>query len=232
MATAQETIRLALRKLRRLGIDANPTSRQSENHLGDLNRFLLRLHDDTRPDYVDFSVTASGEISAADIAVRLNIEAATGLAITLSPTPQDGASFDVVTVLGSLASTPLTIDPNGRKFLTDPDPGTVSADGAYRFRADLADWKAVSTLDVGDDLPFPAEWDDYIACAFARAIRSYYGPGCALSEEDDALGRDCVRKMRARYVKPGGFRFDAAVANMGGGRRGYSLNDYLRGDFD
>lgn len=217
MATAQTTIRDALRLCRRIGFDGNPTSMQSENHLRDLNRWLKRIYDQTRYPYLDLYVTSSGELSAYDQSVRMNVEASSGLTVTLPSNPVDGACIQVICTLGSLASTPLTLDPNGVLFEGDDEAASITAAGVWRFRGDIADWRQVETLAIGDELPFPEEFDDHLIAAFAKRISGGYGPGARLSPDDDALARNCIPTLRKRYVKPRPVIQEAAVRNIGRG---------------
>lgn len=121
--------------------------------------------------------------------------------------PDDGSRMSIVQGSGAGDSgTPgavLTLDGNGRtietantKVLTDP----VSP-AQWLYRADTADWVAVSTLLIGDTLPFPFELDDLWICMLAIRLAPRYNKAVAKETSDTAMRM--MKKLKAKYRQAG-----------------------------
>lgn len=140
--------------------------------------------------------------------------------------PLDGARMAVVQGSGAGDSGDvgelLTLDGNGRtiegantKVLTSP-----IAVRAWLYRADLADWRAMVDMALGDDMPFPSELDDLWICALSIRLAPRYGKTTA--PETAACFKAKLTQLKARYRQ-------AAVTTYGSENIPRSLQSYIAG---
>jgi hypothetical protein len=120
--------------------------------------------------------------------------------ITLPETPNDGARFQLIDAGAAFATRNVTVDANGRLIEGATADITASTNGFNRtwfYRGDLADWKRISALAIGDEFPFPEAVDDafiiMLAMRLAPRFRKTVRPETLASLERD-LGR-----LRGRY---------------------------------
>lgn len=223
MATAAETIKLALRKIRVIGRGANPNSAQSADALTELNAYLNELVGfgssmQWRDVYADSALTIDSTYPAQRILCRHS----SALTLTLpegntSYPIQDGFRVGIVDASGAAATYNITLARNGWKIAASAANATISTNSAsvvYMFRADLGDWKLASSLAVGDDLPFPAEFDLGIALLLAHRLSGEYGQRLAESDMYAMMG--AKNKLRNRYTPPPIMYPDGAVSNLSG----------------
>jgi hypothetical protein len=89
--------------------------------------------------------------------------------------PADGARMQLVKASGANATAgTLTLDGNGNTIGSAPT-STTGVPRSWFFRADLADWTALTVLELTDPIPFPMELDDLWPCAIAVRLSSRYG---------------------------------------------------------
>lgn len=237
MATCQEIINDGLHALRVLGFGQTATSAQSEYCLGRLQAYIDQLSGfgGSLP-FVARKVTGSETLSTRYPAQRLQCQLSAAATITLpegagsSPIP-DGMRVQIVDAKENFATYNLTVAGNGFLINSSTSNYTISTNGAVRnlmFRADLGDWQVMSaSLALGDNIPFPSEFDEAI---MLNAARRYTRFGQRLSAEDMELARKGANRLRARYVKPPNAQLDTAVASIGNTRGPVqTLNDFLNG---
>ena len=223
MATAQNTIKLALRKIRVIGRGANPTSAQQADALTELNAWLNEMLGfggslEWKTTYADSSL----EVDASYPAQRILCRHSGALTITLPEGTainpiQDGFRLGVVDVSANAATYNITIARNGWLIAGSAANATLSSNGVnriYMFRADLGDWRLAADLAIGDSLPFPSEFDLPVALILAHRLGGEYGQ--RLSEADFNAMRGAKTKIYNRYCTPPLMTPEGAVANIGG----------------
>lgn len=105
---------------------------------------------------------------------RIICKATVAEVLYLYEQPADGA---MLAYADNLAGADLTLDANGRKIegavSVTLTPGSTAR--RWFYRADLADWRLVEPLDLADDLPLPAEFDDFFVTALAIRLSALNG---------------------------------------------------------
>ena len=224
MATATNTIKLALRKLRVIGHGESPDATQAADALTELNAYIEELLGnggalDWRPVYTTTSMTVDWRYPAQ----RIHCKQAAAITITLpigsaSAPIADGFMVEVHDAAALAATYNITIARNGWKIAGSAANATISTNSQskrYMFRADLGDWTLASTLVAGDSLPFPSEFDLPMALLLAHRLGGEYGQ--QLTQQDLFAAIAGKAKLRARYCKPPAVMLpDSAVSNMGG----------------
>ncbi len=97
-----------------------------------------------------------------------------------------GNTFDTYT---------LTINPNGRKLEGAVANKAVTTEGFVKqwlYRADVADWKVIDPLATSDDMPFPADFDDYFIILLAMRLNPRYGR---------TLAQESVARMNQQQIQ-------------------------------
>lgn len=121
--------------------------------------------------------------------------------------PDDGSRMAVVQGSGAgddgTAGSILTLNGNGRTIegantleLTDP-----ITPKQWLYRADLGDWIAVTTLAIGDELPFPDDLDDLWICMLAIRLSPRYGK--AVQDGTSSTAVRMMKKLKAKYRQAG-----------------------------
>lgn len=122
--------------------------------------------------------------------------------VKLDPFPQDGQRFSVVDATNSFGGAKLNIDSNGRKFEGTPGITVLGTEGMAKqwlYRADLADWRPIDPLTVEDDMPFPADFDDYFIISLAARLNPRYGQ--QMSQESGLRLEQQRQQIVARYTQ-------------------------------
>lgn len=192
MTLVSQIISDAYRESNLIGVGTSPTSAETTEALRLLNSFITSLFGlemgenlidvplgknnvDTST-VSDFFFEDSGYLTVPENSrLILNLEAAE--TVTLPSAPQNGARFAVLDVSGNLSTYNLTVDGNGKK-IAGSATATLSTDGLsseYFYRADLGDWKLLSTLTDTDSSPFPTEYDDFLSLALAMRLNPRNG---------------------------------------------------------
>lgn len=135
--------------------------------------------------------------------------------VYLPDSPQDGARISVVQGSGAdgAALGTLTVDGNGRHvedadtYTFDATTGTLVARDWF-YRADLANWIRITPLALTDELPFPADLDDYSVCGTAIRVSGRFGK--TVPPATAQRSQEMTRVLRTRYFQSG--------AQDGGGR--------------
>lgn len=124
----------------------------------------------------------------------LNLAAAETVYLPLHPS--DGARVAVQDLGGNLATYNLTLDANGR-LIDGARTLTLSTDDLNRtwfYRADLGDWRQVTTLAAADEMPFPVEFDDMFIILLAMRLNPRYG------RKMDPLTATYLRRMQTMFT--------------------------------
>lgn len=230
MATASETIRLALRKLRVIGLGANPSSAAQAEALAELNAYLNEIVGfGASLQWRDIYAEGGTQLIADYPAQRVICRHASALSITLPEGTagrpvEDGFRVAIVDASGAAATNNITLVRNGWKIAGAAANATISTNSAsvvYMFRAELGDWKLASTLSDGDSLPFPTEFDYPIALALAWRLSGMYGQ--KLSDSDMNIMRGGQIKLENRYCQPPILYPEGAVSNLGGATARFGL---------
>ena len=220
MATAAETIKLALRKLRVVGQGENPSSAEQADALVELNHFIREIVENgLSPPFLDVRVESSIELDTSYPALRLQCMSG-GLTITapkgdevMRPIP-DGYRIQIVDVAGAFAASNVTFARNGWKIAGSAANATLTAGATYFFRADLGDFKLVADLAAGDSLPFSTQFDYGMALMLAKRLEGEYGQ--PLGPNDARAAARARVAFYAHYVKPGEVHYEQAAARLGG----------------
>lgn len=141
----------------------------------------------------------AGDWSRPPANVRLICNLAGSITIWLPVQPDDGARIAVQDLQGNFASNNLVLMGNGRT-IEGAQSVTLDEDGANRewfFRADLGDWRRVTSLDLDAEFPFPVEFDDMFITLLAMRLNPRYGR--ALSEESKSALSRSRGQFQARY---------------------------------
>lgn len=116
--------------------------------------------------------------------------------IYLPVNPSDGARIAVQDLGGNLATYNVTLDGNGR--LVEGARTLPLADNSLNrtwfYRADLGDWKRVTTLAVTDEMPFPVEFDDMFIILLAMRLNPRFG------RKMDAQTVTYLKRMQAMFT--------------------------------
>lgn len=213
MTTTLEIITSAYRESNLIAIGTAPTAPQQAEALKRLNALVSSVYGyEVGDPLVDWPVGVAGVVDdvgewdsnawtypAANARLIANHDSAT--TVYLPPAPDDGARVAVIDPAGRLSSAPITLDGNGRTVEGSPSV-TVSVDGTERtwlYRADKGNWTRLSELtgDVGEEFPFPSEFDDYFITKLAMRLNPRYGR--SMSGESVAEMDRVLEKLRARY---------------------------------
>lgn len=130
--------------------------------------------------------------------IAVNEEAKT---VYLTLYPQDSARMGIADPFGRLATVPVTLDANGRTIEGSPNL-LLDTNGTFTewfYRADLGDWVKLTSKVAADEMPFPADFDNFFVILLAMRINPRYGR--TLDEQSLAIFRSEKRKFVARYLQ-------------------------------
>lgn len=231
MTAAQDLIQEGFREGNLIPVGTTPTTAEQTEALGVLNRYLDGLYGFVIGENLfDWAVPQdqrTGTVAAnypqypgsrgsrypfnfayPPSNVRL-IWDGSARTVYFPDSPDDGARIEMVKASGAAAtgSGVLTLDGNGR---TIEGANTYTTDGSvtrrrWLYRADLADWVALQTLQLTDECPFPPAFDDYWTTGLAIRLAARYGKRPAA--ETVGTYRRMWATIRAQYQQhtPGVF---------------------------
>lgn len=132
----------------------------------------------------------------------------------LHPNPQDGSRLGVIDASANFATYNLTLNGNGRTVdgATTDVLSTNSQSIQYFYRADLGDWKVITTLATTDQMPFPEEFDDLFVIMLAMRLNPRNSQ--PLSKESAAAMERSRGQFRARYEQSICTPADLGVLNL------------------
>lgn len=119
--------------------------------------------------------------------------------VYLHPIPDDGCLFSVVDTSGNLATNNLTVVGNGRTIETALNQ-VLSTNGAtetWFYRAELGDWKKVTSLTESSEFPFPRGFDNYFIIGLAMRLNPRNG--AVLTQESAFEYKRQKSQFRSRY---------------------------------
>lgn len=125
----------------------------------------------------------------------------TAKTVYLTLQPQDGARMGIADPFGRLASVPVSLDANGRT-IEGTASITLDQNGMFRewfYRADLGDWVRLTEKADTDEMPFPADFDNFFITLLAIRLNPRYGR--AMDEQSATIYRSERRKFVARYLQ-------------------------------
>lgn len=115
--------------------------------------------------------------------------------------PSDGARIAVQDLGNNLATYNVVLNGNGR-LIEGTRTQTLNISGSNRtwmYRADLGDWKRVSTVAASDEMPFPIEFDDMFIIMLALRLNPRYGR--KMDEQTALILRRSQQMFKARYCQ-------------------------------
>lgn len=222
MTTANEIITEAYRENNLIAIGQSPTDAELAEALPRLNNIINSLFGTTigqwlldweTPPKRTTSTDRRWPLSAADTKLpagvwpyppynaRLITNLTGPTTIYLFPQPEDGALMEVANAGPDFDTHALTISANGRDIEGADQIVLTGTERTFRwfYRADLAQWVRLAPLALTDEMPFPAEFDDYFIAALnvrlsARMARQ---PLPQTAE----LRQMTMQKMKRRYTQ-------------------------------
>lgn len=183
MTLVSEIIKAAYRESNLIPLAATPSANQTTEALNRLNPIILTsLGFEAGDELAD--VNYGGDYSQSDSFgswvpdnVRLVFNLSSAVTINLDPHPFDGQRLAFVDAAGNLATYNVTVDGNGRN-VEGASSVTLSTNGDSRqwmYRADTGNWVKIEALDSSDEMPFPAELDDYFIISLAVRLNPRHG---------------------------------------------------------
>lgn len=121
--------------------------------------------------------------------------------IFLSLRPQDGARMGIADPFGRLASVPVTLNGNGRE-IEGSATLLLNTNGLFRewfYRADLGDWVRLTSKLSSDEMPFPADFDNFFITLLAMRLNPRYGR--TMDDQSALIYKSERRKFVARYLQ-------------------------------
>lgn len=205
---ASEAVTAALREGNLLGINATASTAQLAEGLTLLNSVLLAsVGYEAGEELADLNIGGTFDQSALvtqyvpeNARLVLNISGARTL--YLHPQPYEGQRVAVADAGNNLATYNLTLNGNGRRIegATTVVLSTNSLSRQWFYRADLGQWKQLTSLALSDALPFPAEFDDYFRILLAMRLNPRYGQ--ELAQGSAVYLNSISSQLEARYRKP------------------------------
>lgn len=215
MTLVSQIITDAYRQSNLLAIGASPTTAQQTEALRYVNRivksvlgneagarlepFPIGRNNVDRPfGYPWYDDTPSNDwFVPKDKRLVLNLDRS--LTLYLHPKPDDGTRVGVSDVSDNLATYNLVLDGNGRT-IEDANTLTLSTNGLnaeWFYRSDLGNWMRVTNLQLGDEFPFPEDFDDMFITMLAMRLNPAYS--VEMDQQSAAVFTRSRAQFRARY---------------------------------
>ena len=146
---------------------------------------------DNRKDFIQSTYVPSN----ARLMVNLDI----GTTIVLNPNPMDGARLGIIDEAQNFGTYNLTINPNGRRIesATSIVLSTNGTNTEWFYRGDLGQWQKVTDLLIGDESPFPEEFDDFLTTSLALRLNPRLGQ--VMATETASILQRGRSQFRSRY---------------------------------
>lgn len=208
MTLASDIITAAYRESNLVAIVSTPSDAEVTEALARLNSLVLStIGSVVGNDLADLTIGGTYDASACcspyipgDARLILNLSGAT--TYSLDPVPYEGQRLAIADAASNLATNHLTLNGNGRQIEGSASV-TLSTNGMARqwlYRADTANWVKIDTLASTDQMPLPADYDDYFIVELALRLNPRHG--ASLSPESQAALVRAKSQIRARYRKP------------------------------
>lgn len=119
--------------------------------------------------------------------------------IYLDPNPKDGSRLAITDNSGNFNTYNLTVNGNGRKIEGDTEVvlNTENTNSEWFYRADLGEWRRVTSLDYPDLSPFPEQFDDLLTTMLAMRLNPRYGQ--EMSPTTSQMLMRARTQFRAKY---------------------------------
>ena len=156
---------------------------------------------------------------------RLVLNLENPLTVNLHPKPEDGTFFEVVDASNNLATHNVTINGNGRRIESNTTL-TLNTNGTsdtWFYRNDTSNWHRITSLESGDDFPFPTAFDDMFIIALAMRLAPRNG--AALTGETIEAFRRARSQFRSRYKQRTEMSVDEALLRLPSENRAQIFTD-------
>jgi hypothetical protein len=132
---------------------------------------------------------------------RLVVAVTSAATVYFPEAPNDGARMSFVAT--PEMSDTLTLDGNGKAIEGVATKDVTAADTGRKwfFRADLANWVALTTLGLTDTPPLPDEFDDLYVTALAIRLSSRYGQDPRAGTQNTY--KDMLKQAKTRFAQSG-----------------------------
>lgn len=183
MTLVSEIIKSAYRESNLIPLAATPSANQTTEALNRLNPIILTSVGFEAGDPLT-DLNYGGDFSQADSFgswvpdnMRLVFNLTEAVSIDLDPYPFDGQRLAFVDAGGNLATYNVTLDGNGRTIegASSVTLSTNSDNRQWMYRSDTGNWVKIEALDSSDEMPFPAELDDYFIISLAVRLNPRHG---------------------------------------------------------
>jgi len=134
------------------------------------------------------------------------------LTVFLPPMPQDGSRMGIVDPYGRLATSPVTLDGNGRP-IEDQASLVLNVNGESRewfYRADFGKWVRITGLLETDEVPYPQEFDIFFTILLALRLNPRYGR--SMDEQSAAVFKSEKSKFVNRYLQAMPLNIDDSIS--------------------
>ena len=207
MTLVSDIIQQAYREPNLIPLGATPSANQQSEGLTRLNVIITSAvgNEIAEPGFRD--ITLGGDFDQSSIVANyvpdnsrlvLNLSDG-GIVVGLHPNPYEGQRVAITDAVGNVGTYNVVIDGNGR-LIEGVEEITLSDDGISRqwmYRADTSNWVRITPITVNDDMPFPAEFDDYFVTMLALRLSPRYGQ--TLPSETVEILKRSRGQLRARY---------------------------------
>lgn len=132
---------------------------------------------------------------------RLIVVNEAALTVWLTPQPQDGSRMAIADPLARLADVPVTLNADGRT-IEGVETLLLNTDGLFRewfYRADLGGWVRLTQIAIDEEMPFPADFDNFWMTSLAMRINPRYGR--SMDEQSAMIYKNERRKFISRYLQ-------------------------------
>ncbi len=148
------------------------------------------------------------------INVRLICNLSSPLSVNAPIYPQDGSRMAAQDESANFTTNNLTIVGNGRlvEGATSVTLSTNSERREWFYRADLGDWKRITSLASTDEMPYPEEFDDLFVTMLALRLNPRNSQ--SLSKESAAAMERSREQFRSRYSQIINTPADLATRNL------------------
>lgn len=217
MTTVTDIIKYAFRQSNLIPVGGTPTDAETTEALYYLNTIVSSATGNEIGDpFVSFPIGRNGIQRPAgypwwntvpdnnwfvpkNTRIMLNLDSVVEL--WLHPDPNDGTRFAVIDVLRNLSSYPVVVHGNGRTIegSTSITLNTDGTDSEWLYRADTGDWVKYAPLVIGDEFPFPKDFDDYFITLLAMRLNPSYG--IAIDPQSVETLKNGKSQIRARYAQ-------------------------------
>lgn len=206
MTTLVSTIiQRAFRETNLIPVGQSPTSNQQTEALDLLNTLLLSTIGNEAGDSLrDLNVGGTYDQSdhtdpwvPDDVRLVFNITAP--MTLKLDPAPYEGQRLAFIDIDNNLTTYPVTLDGNGR-LIEGTATVLLNVSGDSRqwiYKGDTGTWSKVTSLLIGDSMPFAGEFDQYFVTMLAIRLNPRYSQ--QTSQETISALKRSRDQLRARF---------------------------------